>query len=62
MTAGEAPSAMTIIINKDHPVVTAALGRDGLESISFVRPSYKTAFTGYAVAVPHEMVNRDPAM
>jgi hypothetical protein len=55
-------NAMTIIINKDHPVVVAALKRDGIESISFRRLSYEIAFTEYAIALSYEMVNRDPAM
>lgn len=55
-------NSMTIIINKDHPVVAAALERDGIESISFRRLSYEIAFTEYAIALSYEMVNRDPAM
>ena len=54
--------AMTIIINKDHPVVAAALRREGIESISFRRLSYEIAFSEYAIALSYEMVNRDPAM
>lgn len=54
--------AMTIIINKDHPVVAAALSHDGIESISFRRLSYEIAFSEYAIALSYEMVNRDPAM
>jgi hypothetical protein len=54
--------AMTIIINKDHPVVAAALKHDGIESISFRRLSYEIAFSEYAIALSYEMVNRDPAM
>jgi len=56
------PPAMTIIINKDHPVVAAALKGDGIESISFRRLSYEIAFSEYAIALSYEMVNRDPAM
>lgn len=55
-------SAMTIIINKDHPVVAAALRREGIESISFRRLSYEIAFSEYAIALSYEMVTRDPAM
>jgi hypothetical protein len=55
-------NSMTIIINKDHPVVAAALKRDGIESISFRRLSYEIAFSEYAIALSYEMVNRDPAM
>ena len=53
---------MTIIINTDHPVVAAALSRDGIESISFRRLSYEIAFSEYAIALSYEMVSRDPAM
>jgi hypothetical protein len=55
-------NAMMIIINKDHPVVAAALNRDGIESIYFRRLSYEIAFSEYAIALSYEMVNRDPAM
>lgn len=55
-------NSMTIIINKDHPVVAAALGRDGIESISFRRLSYEIAFSEYAIALSYELVTRDPAM
>ncbi len=55
-------NAMMIIINKDHPVVGAALQHDGIESISFRRLSYEIAFSEYAIALSYEMVNRDPAM
>lgn len=55
-------NAMTILINTDHPVVAAALKRDGIESISFRRLSYEVAFSEYAIALSYEMVNRDPAM
>jgi hypothetical protein len=54
--------AMTIIINKDHPVVAAALKSDGIESVSFRRLSYEIAFSEYSIALSYEMVNRDPAM
>lgn len=55
-------NSMTIIINKDHPVVAAALSRDGIESVSFKRLAYEIAFSEYAIALSYEMVNRDPAM
>jgi hypothetical protein len=55
-------TSMTIIINLDHPVVAAALSRDGIENISFRRLSYEIAFSEYAIALSYEMVNRDPAM
>jgi hypothetical protein len=56
------PNAMTIIINKDHPVVAAALKGDGIESISFRRLSYEIAFSEYAISLTYEMVIRDPAV
>lgn len=55
-------NGMAIIINKDHPVVAAAVKGDGIESISFRRLSYEIAFSEYAIALSYEMVNRDPAM
>jgi hypothetical protein len=55
-------NGMAIIINKDHPVVSAALQREGIESVSFRRLSYEIAFSEYAIALSYEMVNRDPAM
>jgi hypothetical protein len=55
-------NGMAIIINKQHPVVAAALRREGIESISFRRLSYEIAFSEYAIALSYEMVNRDPAM
>jgi len=55
-------TAMTIIINADHPVVAAALKRDGIESVSFRRLSYEIAFSEFAIALSYEMVTRDPAM
>lgn len=54
--------AMTLIINTDHAVVAAALLREGIESISFRRLSYEIAFSEYAIALSHEMVERDPGM
>lgn len=56
------PSNMVIIINKDHPVVAAALSSEGIESVSFRRLSYEIAFSEYAIALSYELVNRDPAM
>jgi Histidine kinase-, DNA gyrase B-, and HSP90-like ATPase len=55
-------NGLTIIINKDHPVVAAALRRDGIESATFRRLSYEIAFTEYAIALSYETVNRDPDM
>ena len=56
------PNEMMIIINLDHPVVSAALSGDGLESISFQRLSYEIAFSEYAISLSNEMVSRDPDM
>jgi len=55
-------NSLTIIINTDHPVVAAALKRDGIESPAFRRLSYEIAFTEYAIALSYETVNRDPDM
>lgn len=55
-------NTMSILINLDHPVVSAALREEGPDSVSFRRLSYEIAFTEYALALSYEMVNRDPQM
>lgn len=53
-------SAMMILINLDHPVVSAALGGGGVETPGFRRLSYEIAFGEYAIALGYEMANFDP--
>lgn len=51
-----------ILINLDHPMVSAALGKGGVDDIGFRRLSYEIAFTQYSVAVAQEILTRDPDM
>jgi Histidine kinase-, DNA gyrase B-, and HSP90-like ATPase len=53
---------MTILINLDHPVVTAALGDGSVDDLGFRRLSYEIAFAEYSVAVGYEMSREDPAI
>jgi hypothetical protein len=53
-------STMSILINLDHPVVSAALGLGGVEDPAFRRLSYEIAFSEYAIALSYEMAQRDP--
>jgi hypothetical protein len=54
------PKSMTILINLDHPVVTAALGSGAVEDPVFRRLSYEIAFSEYAIALAYEMAQVDP--
>lgn len=49
-------AARTLIINLDHPQVSAAKGTRDLEHPNFRRLSYEIAFTEYAVALASELV------
>jgi hypothetical protein len=51
---------MMILINLDHPVVSAALGLGGVEDPAFKRLSYEIAFSEYAIALSYEMTRIDP--
>jgi len=51
---------MTILINLDHPVVEAALGKGGVEEVGFRRLCYEVAFGEYAIALGYEMAKHDP--
>lgn len=53
---------MTILINLDHPVVSAALGDGSVEDLGFRRLSYEIAFAEYSVAVGYEMSREDPGI
>lgn len=53
-------SALTILINLDHPVVAAALGDGNLEDPAFRRLSYEVAFSEYAMALGYETAREDP--
>jgi hypothetical protein len=53
-------SALTILINLDHPVVAAALGDGNVEDTGFKRLSYEVAFSEYAMALGYETAREDP--
>ena len=55
-------TALTILINLDHPVIKTALDKKGPEDISFKRLAYEIAFTEYSLAVGYELINQDPDM
>jgi hypothetical protein len=54
------PESMTILINKDHPTVSAALGDGNVEDLGFRRLSYEIAFGEYSIALGYEMARYDP--
>jgi hypothetical protein len=51
---------LAILINLDHPLVSAALGDGGTEDLAFRRLSYELAFTEYAMALGYEVSEQDP--
>lgn len=55
-------SALTILINLDHPLVRAALGDGNVEDTTFRRLSYEIAFSEYAMGLGYELSQRDPGM
>jgi hypothetical protein len=52
--------ALLILINLDHPVVSAALGDGAVEDPSFRRLSYEVAFAEYAMGIGWRMLTEDP--
>ena len=52
--------AMRILINLDHPVVSAALGEGGVDDPAFRRLSYEVAFSEYSMALGYEWAQQDP--
>lgn len=56
------PVSLSILINLDHPVVSAALGGVGVEDPTFRRLSYEIAFSEYAIAFGYEKAKVDPDM
>jgi hypothetical protein len=56
------PGAFAILINLDHPVVSAALGDGSVEETTFRRLSYEIAFSEYAMALGYEMAQLDPGI
>jgi len=53
---------LAILINLDHPVVSAALGNGGVEDPAFRRLSYEVAFAEYAMGIGYRMLLEDPEM
>src|SRR5262249_37866719 len=56
------PPTLTIMINLDHPLVTAALGQGSVEDTTFRRLSYEIAFSEYAMGLAYEISQQDPNM
>jgi Histidine kinase-, DNA gyrase B-, and HSP90-like ATPase len=56
------PTTLTILINLDHPLVTAALGEGSVEDTTFRRLSYEIAFSEYAMGLGYEVSQQDPNM
>jgi hypothetical protein len=54
------PTALTILINLDHPLVVAALGDGHVEDTTFRRLSYEIAFSEYAMGLGYEISKQDP--
>jgi hypothetical protein len=54
--------SLSILINLDHPVVSAALSEGGIEESGFRRLSYEIAFSEYAMALGYELLKQDPNM
>lgn len=55
-------SILTILINLDHPVVGAALTASGVEDVAFRRLTFEIAFSEYAMALGHHILQQDPSM
>ena len=54
--------SLSILINLDHPVLSAALAEGGVEEPSVRRLSYEIAFSEYAMALGYELLKQDPNM
>ena len=53
-------TALTILINLEHPLVAAALGDGHVEDTAFRRLSYEIAFSEYAMGLGYEVSQQDP--
>ncbi|MCG3775454.1 MAG: hypothetical protein JW395_2294 [Nitrospira sp.] len=53
---------LSILINLDHPVLSAALSDGNVEEPGFRRLSYEVAFSEYAMALGYELLKQDPNM
>ena len=56
------PTALTILINLEHPLVAAALGEGNVEDTTFRRLSYEIAFSEYAMGLGYEVSQQDPGI
>jgi Histidine kinase-, DNA gyrase B-, and HSP90-like ATPase len=54
------PPTLTILINLDHALVSAALGDGNIEDTTFRRLSYEIAFSEYAMGLGYEISKQDP--
>jgi hypothetical protein len=54
------PPTLTILINLDHPLVSAALGEGKVEDTTFRRLSYEIAFSEYSMGLGYEISQQDP--
>ncbi len=52
----------SILINLDHPVLSAALAEGSVEEPGVRRLSYEIAFSEYAMALGYELLKQDPNM
>jgi hypothetical protein len=53
---------LSILINLDHPVLSAALVEGTVEDPGVRRLSYEIAFSEYAMALGYELLKVDPNM
>src|SRR5262249_52990651 len=53
-------TSLSILINLDHPLVSAALGDGKVEDTTFRRLSYEIAFSEYAMGLGYELSQQDP--
>ena len=53
-------NTLTILINLDHPVVSAALGKGAVEDAGFRRLSYEIAFAEYSMGLGYNLIENDP--
>jgi len=54
--------SLSILINLDHPVLSAALSDGSVEDPGVRRLSYEIAFSEYAMALGYELLKHDPNM
>ena len=54
--------SLSILINLDHPVLSAAIADGNVEDPAVRRLSYEIAFSEYAMALGYELLKNDPNM